>query len=101
MKIYPGWKGNLVVFSSFIVLILGNFFWQVQKTNKRFREHSLEHSKVLGAVVELNIRNSLMSRAGMETIVGNYLKNSASFIAYLDQFEPFSEPELTAFANTR
>ena len=99
MKIYPSWKGNLVVFGSFIVLILGNFFWQVQKTNKRFREHSLEHSKVLGAVVELNIRNSLMSRAGMETIVGNYLKNSASFIAYLDQFESFSEPELTAFAN--
>jgi signal transduction histidine kinase len=99
MKLYPGWKGNLVVFGGFIVLILGNFFWQVQNTNKRFREHSLEHSKVLGAVVELNIRNSLMSRAGMETIVGNYLKNSAGFIAYLDQFESFSEQELKAFAD--
>jgi two-component system, NtrC family, sensor histidine kinase HydH len=99
MKLYPNWKGNIVVFSSLIVLLLGNFFWQVQKTNRTFREHSLEHSKVLGAVVELNIRNSLMSRAGMETIVGSYLKNSAQFIGYLDKVESFSKQELAAFAN--
>ena len=98
MKLYPGWKGNLFVFGTFILMILLNFFWQVQKTNKSFREHSLEHSKVLGAVVELIIRNSLMSRTGFETIVGSYLKNSARFIAYLDQIDSFSESELTAFA---
>ncbi len=99
MEFYPSWKSSLFVFGSLIALIMGNFFWQVQKTNKSFREHSLEQSKVLGAVVELNIKNSLMSRAGMETIVGNYLKNSADFIAYLDKFEPFSQRELTAFAS--
>jgi hypothetical protein len=99
MKFYPSWKGNLVVFGTLIILLLGNFYWQVQKTNKSFREHSLEHSKVLGAVVELNIKNSLMNRAGMETIVGSHLKNSARFIGYLDQVESFSEQELAAFAN--
>ena len=99
MKLYPSWKGNLVVFSTLIFLLLGNFFWQVQKTNKSFKEHSLEHSKVLGAVVELNIRNSLMTRANIETIIENHLKNSARFIGYLDQVESFSEQELAAFAN--
>ena len=58
----------------------------------------MEHSKVLGAVVELNIRNSFMSRSGMEIIIGSYLRNSARFIAYLDQLESFTEQELAAFA---
>jgi len=99
MKIYPSWKGTLVLFTILILLLLGNFFWQVQKINKSLREHSLQYSKVLGAVVELNIKNSLMGRAGMETIVGSYLQSSARFISYLDQVEPFTEQELAAFVN--
>ena len=99
MKLYPGLKGNLAVFGTLILLLLSNFFWQVQRINKSFKEHSLEHSRVLGAVVELNIRNSMMSYEGMEAIIGSYLKNSARFLAYLNQVEPFSEPELAAFSN--
>ncbi len=99
MKFYPGLKGNLAVFGTLILLLLSNFFWQIQRINKSFKEHSLEHSRVLGAVVELNIRNSIMSYEGMEAIIGSYLKNSARFIAYLNQVEPFSERELAAFAN--
>lgn len=99
MKIYPNWKSGFVVFGGLIVLFLVNFFWQVERITATFKEHSMEHSKILGAVVELNIRNSLMSIAGMETIIASYLKNSAGFINYLDQFDSFTAHELAAFAN--
>lgn len=98
MKLYPSWKGSLVVFGILIVLLLSNFFWQAQRINNSFLEHSLEHSGIIGAVVELNIRNSLMSYTGMETIIGSSLKNSARFISYLHQIEPFNSNELGAFA---
>ncbi len=99
MKRLPSWKGILIVFGTLIVLLLGNFYWQAHRINNSFREHSLTHSTVLGAVVELNIRNSLMSHGAMESIIGNALENSARFIRYLNQLEPFTAQELEAFAN--
>ena len=99
MKRFPSWQGILIVFGTLIVLLLANFYWQARRINNSFREHSLDHSTVLGAVVELNIRNSLMSHRAMESIIGNALENSARFIRYLNQLEPFTARELEAFAN--
>ena len=51
----------------------------------------------LAAVAELNIRNALFSKSGLEDIVSNSLENSARFLHFLDSTEPFSSEELTAF----
>jgi len=80
------------------MLLLGNFYWQTQRINKSFKEHSLTHSTVLGAVVELNIRNSLTNHGALETLIGHSLENTARFVRYLNQLEPFTAQELEAFA---
>ncbi len=98
MKLNPSWKGILFVFGALIVLLLGNFYWQTQRINKSFKEHSLTHSTVLGAVVELNIRNSLTNHGALETLIGHSLENAARFVRYLNQLEPFTAQELEAFA---
>ena len=98
MKLNPSWKGILLVFGTLIMLLLGNFYWQAQRINKSFKEHSLTHSTVLGAVVELNILNSMTNHAALETLIAHSLENSARFVRYLNQLEPFTAQELEAFA---
>lgn len=99
MKLNPSWKGILLVFGTLIVLLLGNFYWQAQRINKSFKEHSLIHSTVLGAVVELNIRNSMTNHGALETLIGHSLENTARFVHYLNQVEPFTAQELEAFTS--
>ena len=98
MKYYLSWKSNLILFLALIVLVAGYFFLQLQKASKQFQKHSREHSEVVAAVVELNIRNALTSNMALQSIYRGALRNSARFLYYLDSIEPFSEPELTAFA---
>jgi two-component system, NtrC family, sensor histidine kinase HydH len=98
MKRYPSWRTNLFVFTLVIVLLGGYFFRQTQQATRELQKHSREHSEILAAVVELNIRNTLLSRKGLEESVAASLENSARFIHYLDSIEAFSADELTAFA---
>ncbi len=98
MKFYPSWRTNLFVFVLIITLLGGYFLRQTQKATQELQKHSREHSEILAAVVELNIRNALLSRSGLEDIVAGSLENSARFIHYLDSIEPFASGELTAFA---
>jgi two-component system, NtrC family, sensor histidine kinase HydH len=98
VKHYPSWRTNLFVFTLVIVLLGGYFFRQTQQASRELLKHSREHSEILAAVVELNIRNALLSQGGLEETVAGSLENSARFIHYLDSLEAFSTDELTAFA---
>ena len=98
MKFYPDWRTNILVFLLLITLVGGYFFRQTRKATGEFEKHSRDHSEILAAVVELNLRNALLAKSGLEEIVAGSLENSARFIRYLDAIEPFSPPELTAFA---
>jgi len=94
----PMWKTNLAICVIMVALVAGYFFYQVQAASEQFRNNSREHSKVLAAAVELNIRNALRSNEGLELIIHDFLNNSAQFIAYLDIIEQFTATELSAFA---
>lgn len=98
MGFYPSWKSNLTVFFVAILLVVGYFFWQLHQASYQFKKQSHRHSKVLAAVVELNINTAAKSVQGIDNIVGSSLKNSAQFIHYLDLVENFTSEELTAFA---
>ncbi len=98
MKLYPSWRTNLFVFVLAITLLGGYFYRQTQRAARELQTHSQDHSEILAAVVELNIRNALLSRSSLEEIVAGSLENSARFIHYLDLIEPFDSDELTAFA---
>jgi len=94
----PMWKTNLAICVTLVALVAGYFFYQVQAASEQFRNNSREHSKVLAAAVELNIRNAMRSNDGLELIISDFLNNSAQFIAYLNIIEQFTETELSAFA---
>jgi len=92
------WKTNLAICVTIVALVAGYFFYQVQAASQQFRNNSREHSKVLAAAVELNIRNAMRSTEGLELVIADFLRNSAHFIAYLDIIERFTAVELAAFA---
>lgn len=98
MGFYPKWKSNLTIFFVAIVLVVGYFFWQLHQASYQFKKQSHRHSKVVAAIVELNINTAAKSVQGMDDIVGDSLKNSAQFIHYLDRVENFTSEELTSFA---
>lgn len=98
MKRYPGWRTNLFVFVLIIALVGGYFLRQTQQASRELQNHSQDHSEVLAAIVEVIIRNTLLSQSGLEETVAGSLENSARFIYYLDSIENFSSFELTAFA---
>jgi signal transduction histidine kinase len=88
----------LFVFTLLVLLVGGYFFRQTRQASRELQTHSRDHAKILAAVVELNIRNALLAKSGLEDIVASSLKNSSRFIYYLNSIEPFSSEELTAFA---
>jgi len=98
VKFYPSWRTNLSVFALIIAIVGGYFFRQTQRAAGELQKHAQEHSEILAAVVELNIKNALLSQSALEDTVAASLENSCRFIHYLDQVEPFSSAELTAFA---
>lgn len=98
MTLYPSWRTNISFFSLIIVLVGGYFFRQTQQASHELQKHAQDHSEILAAVVEVNIKNTLLSQAGLEDTVAASLENSARFIHFLNQVEPFSSAELTAFA---
>ncbi len=98
MKHHPSWRTNLLVFAGLVVMVGGYFYYQAEQANRQFQKYSQEHSEILAAVVEVNIRNALLAQDGLENIVAGSLENSGRFIHYLDAVEPFSSAELTSFA---
>lgn len=98
MKQHPNWRINLFVFAGLIVMVGSYFYYLTAQATREFQNHSQDHSEILAAVVELNIRNAILARQGLEDIVAGYLENSGRFIDYLDSVEPFSISELSAFA---
>ncbi len=98
MKLYPSWRTNLSFFALIIVLVGGYFFRQTQQASRELQKHAQDHSEILAAVVEVNLRNTLLSQRSLEETVAASLENSARFLHYLDLIEPFSSAELTAFA---
>ncbi len=98
MRHNPMWRTNLVICVTIVALVAGYFFYQVQKASDQFRKNSREHSKVLAAAVELNIRNAIISNDGLELVITDFLRNSARFVSYLNSIESFSSEELEAFA---
>lgn len=94
----PMWKTNLAICVTIVALVGGYFLYQVHTASEQFRKNSRDHSRVLAAAVELNIRNAMLSNDGLEQIITDFLKNSARFISYLNVIEQFTASELSAFA---
>jgi signal transduction histidine kinase len=96
---YPGWRSNLSIFIIIILFVGGYFYRQTRQASREIQKHAQEHAEMLAAVVELNIKNTLLSQNSLEEILGDSLKKSARFISYLNSIEAFSGVELSAYAS--
>lgn len=94
----PPWLGNLLVFGFLIGITVGAFFLQTRTAERRFVADAAEHSKLLADAVGLYARGAVLAGKATDTILTAFLGNSARFVLYLDDIEPFTEDELTALA---
>ncbi len=97
-RLFPAWKGSLLLFGFLIGIVLAYFYWQVQQSYQTFLTHVREHTRMLAGVIELNARNALLSQEAVEEILTVFLGSTARFVDYLDAVEPFSRQELTEFS---
>jgi len=97
-RLLPGWRGNLLIFGLLIGIVLAYFFWQVRGTQATFSTYAREHARMLAGVIELNAKGALLSQTSVEEILDLFLGNTARFVDYLDDIEPFTDEELTEFA---
>ncbi len=97
-RLLPGWRGNLLIFGLLIGVVLTYFYWQVRGTQETFLTYARERARMLAGVIELNIKGSSLAQSSVEEILDLFLGNTARFVAYLDDIEPFTDEELTGFA---
>lgn len=98
LRLPPPWLGNLVVFGFLIVLTVAAFFLQTRAAEQRFLADAAEHTRLLADAVRLHARGAVLAAEATDTILIDFLGNSARFVVYLDDIEPFTAKELTAFA---
>ena len=94
----PAWAANLLVFLLLFLGATAYFLWQIHQARKDFFAHVREHALVVAEVVQQNAKGSLLARKAVEEILEAFLGNTARFVDYLDQVEPFTSEELAAFA---
>lgn len=97
-RLPPPWLGNLLVFGFLVLLTLIAFFLQTRAAERRFVADSAEHTRLLADAVRLYARGAVLAGETTDTILTALLGNSARFVVYLDDIEPFSAEELTGFA---
>ncbi len=93
-----GWKGNAAIVSLLVLIIAGYYYWQLQAAERAFTSHMKEHARMVAGVIGLNAERALLSREIIEQVMETFLGNAARFVAYLDNIEPFTPEELSAFA---
>jgi len=94
----PLWAANLFVFSLLFCTVTAYFLWQIHQAEEDFLSHVREHAVLMAEVIQLSVRGSVLSKQAAEEILDAFLSNTARFVDYLDQVEPFSAEELTAFS---
>ena len=94
----PLWVSNLLLFALLSFAAVGYFFWQIHRAEQEFFDHVRVHVKQMADVIELSVRGALVSQRVAEELLEALLGNTARFVDYLDNIEPFSSEELSAFA---
>ncbi len=94
-----GWKGNAAIVSFLVLIMAGYYYWQLQAAERAFTSHMKEHARMVAGVIGLNAERALLSREIIEQVMETFLGNAARFVAYLDNIEPFTHEELSAFAS--
>lgn len=95
---FPLWLANLLAFGLFFAASAGYHLWQMRQAKEAMEAHAMAHASMVAGVIQRNAEAAVMTREATEDILNGLLGNTARFIAYLDQVEPFSADELAAFS---
>ncbi len=90
-------KINLLIFGSLFILVLSYFYWQIYQSRQAFEEHVGEHANLVSEVVATNLNSTQLSLQVIEKVVTSFLANTARFVGYLDEIEPFTADELAGY----
>ena len=97
-KPVPLWVVNSLVFLLLFLAVIVYFFWQNHLLKQTILNHAQQHAAIVSEMIQLNAEGTLGSLQSVEALLQNLLENTAGFVAYLNQIEPFDAEELTAFA---
>jgi len=97
-KPFPLWVANLLAFGVFFAASAGYHLWQMRQAKEAMEAHALAHASMVAGVIQRNAEAAVMTREATEDILKGLLGNTARFVSYLDQVEPFSSDELAAFS---
>jgi len=92
------WQANILAFLLLFVTGAGVLGIQMHGLSRAFIDDARDHAKLAAGIILLNARHAITSRNVLEEILEKQLGNTAAFVNYLDQVEPFTPSELSAFA---
>ena len=92
------WKANVLVFACLFLMMILLFLVQLEQTKRLFMEDARSYARLLANVARLHVTNALESQEIMDRIIAGHLRNISSFVAYLDEIDPFSPQELESFS---
>lgn len=94
-----GWKWNLIIFGTLILIVIAYFFWQSEQARKGFIKRASDQSSMLAGMISFSLGNALSSQKSIEKTIQIFLTSTAQFIDYLDAIEAFTPEELSFFAD--
>ncbi len=100
LRISP-WLANLLAFGVMVAMVVGWFGHQSREAQRLFLRDAGEHARLLADAVALHARGAVLAQQATDALLTGFLGDTARFIGYLDQVEPFNDDELTALAREK
>jgi len=94
----PLWLTNLFFFTLLTLSAIAYFFWQIHQAREDFLDHVRTHVKQVAEVIQSSAQSAMASQRAAERLLETLLGNTARFVNYLNDIEPFTPAELSAFA---
>ena len=94
----PLWLTNLLLFTLLTLSAVAYFFWQIHQAREDFLSHVRAHVQQVARVIQSSAGSAMASQMAAENLLETLLGNTARFVNYLNDIEPFTPEELSAFA---
>ncbi|MGA1868358.1 MAG: sensor histidine kinase [bacterium] len=94
----PTWKNSLIFFGLICAMVMVYYLFQIQHARRILNQHILDHAHLVSTIVKHTAQGAVLSKELFDELMTSFLGNTARFIAYLDDIEPFEDEELHALA---
>lgn len=92
------WAVSSIVFLLLFSVAAAFIYLQAASFRRSFLNHAQQHAVMVSEVIQLNARSALASQFSIENLLTGLLSNTARFLSFLDNLEPFSAEELAVLS---